>query len=77
MLRWFVDEDAYKSLGKKLIEEDVDTRPESVPNDENVDIHLVRKYFSNDAWLLMTDLVHQKQRNPVYAISYTVNWFET
>ena len=74
MLGWFVDEDVaeatHKSLGKKLIEEeDVETRPERVPNaviDENVDIHLIRKYFSNDAWLVVTDLVLQKQRNPVY-----------
>ena len=74
MLRWFVDEDVaeatYKSLGKKVVKgEDVETKPERVPNavlDENVDLHLVRKYFLNDAWLVVTNVVHQKQRNPVY-----------
>lgn len=74
ILGWFVDEDvpeaSYKSLGKKLIEEEnVETRPERVLNavlDENVDIHLIRKYFSNDAWLVVIDVFHQKQRSPVY-----------
>ena len=74
MLSWFVDEAiveaTIKSLGKRLVEEeDVETRPERVPNailHENVDIYLIRKYFSNDAWLVVTEVVHQKQRNPVY-----------
>ena len=69
-MRMYVAEATYKSLGKKLIEEeDVETRPERVPNaviDENVDIHLIRKHFSNEAWLVVTNVVHQKQRNPVY-----------
>ena len=66
MLSWFVDEAiveaTIKSLGKRLVEEeDVETRPERVPNvilDENVDIYLIRKYFSNDAWLVVTEVVH-------------------
>ena len=57
MLSWFVDEAiveaTIKSLGKRLVEEeDVETRPERVPNailDENINIYLIRKYFSNDA----------------------------
>ena len=40
---------AIKSLGKYLIEEeDVETKPERVPTavlDENVDVHLIRKFF--------------------------------
>ena len=55
---------------KKLIEvEDVEIRPENVPNaviDDNVDIHLIRKYFSNDAWVQVMDVVKQKRNNPVY-----------
>ena len=73
MLSWLVDEviveATIKSLGKRLIEEDVETRPERVPNvilDENVDIYVIRKYFSNDVWLVVTEVVHQKQRNFVY-----------
>ena len=53
MLRWFVEknimEKAIKSLGKYLIEEeDVETKPERVPIavlDENVDVHLIQKFF--------------------------------
>ena len=74
MLSWFVDEAiveaTIKSLGKRLVEkENVETRPERVPNDildENVDIYFIRKYFLNDAWLVVTEVVHQKQRKPVY-----------
>ena len=44
MLKWFVDFDVQDT--KKLIEEeDVEIRPENVPNaviDDNVDIHLIR-----------------------------------
>lgn len=63
MLRWFVDMDMQGP--KKLIEEeDVEVRPDCIPNavlDDNVDIHLIRKYFSNDAWLQVVDVVKQKQ----------------
>jgi len=71
MLRWFVEDNiveaTIKSLGKYLIEEeDVETRPERASNavlDENVDVHLIRKFFSNDAWLVVANVV-KKQRNP-------------
>ena len=74
MLRWFVEENimemAIKSLGKYLIEEeDVETKPERVPTavlDENVDVHLIRKFFSNDAWLVVVNVVEQKQKNPSF-----------
>ena len=36
----------------------MECQPEVVPNavlDENVDVFLVRKYFTNDAWLLVTE----------------------
>ena len=58
---------ALKSPGKYLIEEqDVETRPERVPDavlDENVDVHLIRRFFSNDAWLVVREGVKQKQEN--------------
>lgn len=45
----------------------VESKPERVSNaflDHNVDIHLVRQYFSSDAWLLVEDLIkHKKQLN--------------
>lgn len=72
MLRWFVEGKvmtaALKSPGKYLIEEqDVETRPDRVPDailDENVDVHLIRRFFSNDAWLVVREVVKQKQENP-------------
>ena len=78
MLRWFVEdsivETAIKSLGKYLIdEEDVETRPERVPCavlDENVDVHLIRKFFTNDAWLVVVIVVEQKQRNSNFIYKY-------
>ena len=40
---------------KQLIkEESVEVQPENLPDailDDHVDIHLIRKYFTNDAWL--------------------------
>ena len=62
MLRWFVDDEFVKSaLNGELIEEEpVECRPEVVPNvvlDENIDVFLVQKYLTNDAWLLVTDVL--------------------
>ena len=34
--------------------------------DENVDIHLVRKYFIEDTWLLVEDVHKQKKANSVW-----------
>ena len=54
----------------ELIDEDqVEVRPENLPDtvlDENVDVHLVRRYFTNDAWLVIKDVIKQKSSNPVY-----------
>lgn len=69
MLRWFVEDNivemAIKSLGKYLIdEEDVETRLERVPCavlDENVDVHLIRKFFTNDAWLVVVNVLEQSK----------------
>ena len=60
MLQWFVNVDVAISVLKdqnQLIEADqVEARPEKLPDavlDENVDVHLIRKYFSHDGWLLV------------------------
>ena len=71
MLRWFVDNEIMKAAIKNsktfLIEElSVEARPEKIPDavlDENVDIHIIRKYFTQDAWLLLEDVVQQKQKS--------------
>ena len=34
--------------------------------DENVDVHLIRKFFSYDGWLAVTIVFEQKQRNATY-----------
>ena len=73
MLEWFVDSGISSAVlqdPKKLIEEeDVEVQPELVSNavlDENVDIHLVRRFFTNDAWMQVMDVVKTKCNNPVY-----------
>ena len=49
--------------GKLVQEDDVECRPERVPNsvlDENVDVFLIRKYFSTDAWLMVESILERK-----------------
>lgn len=62
MLSWFVDKEVINSAnGDVLIEEtEVECRPERVTNavlDENVDIYLIRRFFSSDAWMIVEDVV--------------------
>ena len=61
---------AIKSPGKYPIEEEgMETKPEMVPVavlDENVDVYLVWKIFSHDAWLVVTSVLKQKQQNPSF-----------
>ena len=67
ILSWLVDKKVAEQALKRdiLIEEDdVECRPEKVSAaiaDENVDVHLVRKYFTADAWLVLQDVLHQKK----------------
>ena len=54
ILNWFVDKTVVQDAfdGKLIEEEQVECRPEKIPNsvlDENVDVHFVRSYFTNDA----------------------------
>ena len=59
MLKWFVDSDIASAVlqdPKKLIEEDdVEVQPANAVLDENIDIHLVRKFFKGDAWMQVMD----------------------
>jgi len=65
---WFVDKKVAKRAlrAHQLIEEEeVECRPERIPDavvDENVDVHLVRRHFSSDAWLLIESVVKQKAK---------------
>lgn len=83
MLGWFVDktvvETAIKDPQQLIEEQNVEVRPEKLPDailDENVDIHLIRKFFSVDAWLLITEVVKQKQEKPVYICKYCLHNLE-
>ena len=71
MLGWFVDLDISSAVLKKLI--DVEVQPELVANaviDKNVDIHLIHKYFTDDAWLLVMDVIEQKHNIPMYVCKF-------
>ena len=55
--------------GTIIDESQVETRPEKVPSsclDENVCIDSCRKYFSHDAWAVISNLVDTISKNPVY-----------
>ncbi len=66
ILSWLVEEKvARKALreGVLIDEDQVECMPERVPNsiaDENVDIFLVRRHFTSDAWALVEDVYKQK-----------------
>ena len=70
MLGWLVDREGVTAVlkdPKQLIQEiSVEVQLDNLPDavlDENVDIQLIHRYFSNDAWLLGQDVI---SRNPVY-----------
>ena len=67
MLKWFVDvavaANAIECPGNLIDEEHVEVRSKRLPDtvlDENMDVSLIRKYFTQDAWLLVMDVVRQK-----------------
>lgn len=66
ILSWFIDEKVAERALKHndlIQEEDVECKPERLPDavlDENVDIHLVRKHFTTDAWVLVQEVFKQK-----------------
>ena len=71
ILSWFVDSSvAAGAIDGKIIEEDeVEVRPEKITAsclDENVCLDSTRKYYSQDAWLAVEDVVEALRGNPVY-----------
>lgn len=76
MLKWFVEDNVARAALEETVlvqEEEVEVRPECIPDavmDENVDIHLIRRFFSHDAWLVMEDTLSRKRRNFVYLCRY-------
>ena len=70
MLGWLVDREVVTAVfndPKQLIQAtSVEVQPDNLPDavlDENVDIQLIHRFFSNNAWLLGRDVI---SRNPVY-----------
>lgn len=71
ILSWLLDDQCIKSvLDGNLVQEDmVECQPERITNaiiDESVDVHLVRRYFSNDAWRIVEDVLQQKKALDVW-----------
>ena len=53
--------------GGLIEEESIECRPEKVSNavlDENVDIHLIRSYLSQEAWMIVQDVLQRKREFP-------------
>ena len=68
-MQWFVEESfatAALNNTRQLIEEEKVEVCQDAVVDENIDVHLIR----NDAWLLVMDVVQQKQQNPVFVCKY-------
>ena len=72
ILSWFVDRQVKDTVlaRKRLIqEEDVEIKPERIPAsclDENVCIQSVQKYFSEDAWAAVLQVIEVVGKNPVW-----------
>ena len=69
ILSWFVEKPVIQATLKGVLieEENVECRPEKVSNavlGENVDIHLTRSYFSQDAWMIIECVLRQKRERP-------------
>ena len=72
MLKWFVsDQDVSKAMHEDTLldEEVVETHPERVPNsciDENASIYIIRKYFTDDEWTQVMQLIETKNNATYY-----------
>ena len=71
ILNWFVDREVVQAAVKgQIIEEDsVECRPEKVSNaiiDDNVDVFLVRKHFSEEAWMIVKGVLQHKKERSVW-----------
>ena len=71
MLKWFVDAEVAAGAvehPRKLIEEEhVEVRPERLPDAVlDVDVNLIRKFFTQDAWLVVMYVIGHKRSRAVY-----------
>ena len=78
-MSWIVDGTLVPEAvsGRAIInEEDVETQPEKVPAsilNENVFLNSCRKYFTDDAWAYVEQLIICLQKNPVYYCGHCTN----
>ena len=59
--------------GRLLDEEKVECIPERLPNaivDDSVDVHLVRRYFTSDAWMVVQDVVQKQKECTIWTCRY-------
>lgn len=72
MLSWFVDKEVLERAIKQRVlieEEEVECKPERVSDailDENVDVCLVRNHFTQDAWMVVEDVIKRKSQKIVW-----------
>ena len=71
MLLWFVSKSEINSAlaGSLIEEEEVECRPEKISNavlDENVDINLIRRFFTEDAWKVVEDVIESKKNSDTW-----------
>lgn len=75
MLKWLIEDNILKDVLTKirLIEEsDLSAKPEDLPNqciDNNVDLNLIKEYFSEDAFEMLCQTVAIKRANCVWYCS--------
>jgi hypothetical protein len=54
-----------------LLEEDkVECRPDRITNaiiDDSVDVHQIRRYLTNDAWMIVQDIIERKKACAVWS----------
>lgn len=81
-LQWFVDAEVAEAAftnPKRLIQEEVEIRKELIPDaaiDENVDVHIVRKHFTTDAWLSVMDVMTEKSATLYLFVSVVLKIFQ-
>ena len=76
LLGWLVSKEvvylAVMKPGHLIDEGDIQVKPENIVDgvmDENVDITLIRKYFTPDAWMLIENVITQKRRSQQFTCS--------
>ena len=71
ILSWFVSSEGMKNFKKNILigEEEIQVDIQDIPSaakDSNVDINMIRKFFSPDGWTAVTTLFKDRQKLPFY-----------